>query len=163
MSGRSDVAGADRIFGALAYLIPIIEVAAYGLISNLFDTFPIFQTIYSFLSPITSIYSGTPFGSFAIFLLLYFLVISNPRVSRFVRFNVLQALMISILLSLCGLVIKYLLIPIPGLTQMILVLAKVIFLGTWALSIYGIVATGMGKYAEVPQLSENAHFMVDRM
>jgi uncharacterized membrane protein len=146
----------------LPYLIPIIEVYRYGF--SIFGILPFFEVIYSFLAPLTQIYMGSQFGSFAIFLLLYFLVIRNPSVNRFVRFNVLQALMISILLSLCGLAIQYLLLPLVGSGgQIISVLAKVIFLGTWAISIYGVAATVFGKYAEVPQLSENAHFMVDRM
>jgi uncharacterized membrane protein len=161
MSGQSDVATADRIFGALPYLIPIIEVFRYGY--KIFDILPFFAVIYSFISPLATIYTNTSFGAFAIFLLLYFLVIRNPSVSRFVRFNVLQSLMVSILLSLCGIAITYLLAPIPGLDQVIGVFAKVIFLGTWALVTYAVVSTAMGKYPEVPQLSENVHFMLDRM
>ena len=162
MSGRSDVAVTDRVFASLAYLLPIMDVFKFGL--SIFDILPFFKDIYIFLLPVIRIYLGSGFGSFAIFLLLYFLVLRNQSISRFIRFNVLQAVMLGILISLYSIAVTYLLNPILGAdSSLISVVSKVIFLGTWAICAFGIISSGMGKYAEVPQLSENTHFMVDRM
>jgi uncharacterized membrane protein len=162
MSGRSDVAVADRVFASLAYLLPIMDVFKFGM--SIFDILPFFKDVYIFLLPVIKIYLGSGFGSFAIFLLLYFLVLRNQSISRFIRFNVLQAVMMGILISLCSIAISYLLNPILGADSALLsVVSKVIFLGTWAVCAFGIISSAMGKYAEVPQLSENTHFMVDRM
>jgi uncharacterized membrane protein len=160
MSGQSDVATADRIFGALPYLILIIEVSKY--LGSVVGWLPFFGNIYVFLLPLIQIYYGVPYGSLAIFLLLYFLVLRNHSVSHFIRFNVLQSIMVSVLLTLCGLLI-YLIAQVPSTSALILVFQKVIFLGTWAISLFGIVSSAVGQYAEVPQLSENVHVMVDRM
>jgi Chloroplast import apparatus Tic20-like len=162
MNWRSDISAADRFFGCLPYLIPIIEVIRYG--GSLFEILPIFQSIYLALMPIINFYYGVPMGAFAVFLLLYFLVVRNTSIHRFVRFNTLQAIMLDVLISLCGLVLNYLIIPIvSGQSVIVQVLSKVIFLGVWAICLFSIVSTASGKYAEVPQLSENVHFYVDRM
>jgi uncharacterized membrane protein len=163
MNGRSDVAVADRIFASLAYLLPIMDVARF-LSSGIAEILPIFNVIYSFMAPVLKIYLGSGVGSFGIFLLLYFLVIRNQSVARFVRFNVLQAIMLGILISLSSLALSYVLIPVLGAdSALISVLLKVIFLGTWALCIFSMVSSAIGRYPEVPQLSENTHFMIDRM
>jgi Chloroplast import apparatus Tic20-like len=162
MNGRSDVAVADRIFASLAYLLPIMDVVKFG--GSIFDILPFFREVYIFLMPVIKIYLGSGIASFAIFLLLYFLVLRNQNIARFIRFNVLQAVMLGILISLCDLGIRYLLDPILGTSSPVVsVLSKVIFLGTWAICAFGIISSATGKYAEVPQLSENTHFMVDRM
>jgi Chloroplast import apparatus Tic20-like len=162
MNWRSDISTADRFFGCLPYLIPIIEVFRYGM--SLMDILPIFGQIYLFILPVMQIYYGVPMGAFAVFLLLYLLVVRNTSIHRFVRFNTLQAIMIDILISLSGLVLNYLITPILGGESVIIqVLSKVIFLGVWAMCLFSIFRTATGKYAEIPQLSENVHFYVDRM
>jgi Chloroplast import apparatus Tic20-like len=162
MNGRSDVAIADRFFASIAYLLPIMDVIKFG--SSIFDVLPFFRSIYVALMPLIQIYLGMRFASFAIFLLLYFFVLRNQNVARFIRFNVLQAVMLGILISLTDIAISSLLSPIMGAdSALISVLSKVIFLGTWAICAFGIGSSMMGKYADVPQLSENTHFMVDRM
>jgi uncharacterized membrane protein len=160
MSGQSNVATADRIFGALPYLILIIEVSRY--LPSISGWLPFFGNIYVFLLPLIQIYYGVSYGSLAIFLLLYFLVLRNHSISHFIRFNVLQSIMVSVLLTICGLLI-YLVSQVPTTSSLILIFQKVIFLGTWAIALFGIVSSALGQYADVPQISENVHVMVDRM
>jgi Chloroplast import apparatus Tic20-like len=159
MSWQSSQTPADRFFGSLAYLLPIVDVYSFGRF--VFEQFPIAQQLYQPLFPLLLIYS-LPLGGFALFIGLYLGVVNNPRISRFIRFNVLQAILIGILISLCGLVRQYILLPIIGGSSVTQVLMNVIFFGTIAVSFYGIVMSALGKYTEFGQLSEAAHMQIDR-
>lgn len=159
MSWQSSQTAADRFFGSLVYLLPILDVYAFGIF--IFEQFPIVRELYQLLGPLMLIYS-IPFGSFALFLGLYIGVVNNPQVSRFIRFNTLQAILVGILLSLCGLLLRYVLAPLLGTSIVTQVLMNVVFLGTIALSGYGIVMSALGKYAEVPQLSDTARLYTNR-
>ena len=150
---------ADRLFGSLVYLLPILDVYAYG--GFVFEQFPIVGQLYQLLSPLMLIYS-IPFGSFALFLGLYIGVANNPKVSRFIRFNTLQSILIGILISLCGLVLQYMLRPIFGMGIVTQVLMNVVFLGSISAAFYGIGMSALGKYAEIPQLSDTAHLYTNR-
>lgn len=159
MSSSSSETASDRFFGSLAYLLPIVDVFSFGIF--VFQQFPIVRQLYQLLEPLMFIYR-IPFGSFILFLGLYLGVVNNPRISRFIRFNVLQSILIGILLSLCGLLLQYLLLPLFRDSVVTQVLMNVIFLGTIALSFYGIAMSAMGKYTEFGQLSETAHLHVGR-
>ncbi len=160
MSWQSSQTAADRFFGSLVYLLPIVDAYSFGRF--VFEQFPIVEQLYQPLFPLMLIYS-LPFGGFILFLGLYLGVVNNPRISRFIRFNTLQAILIGILLSLCSLVLKYILFPIIGSGIVTQVLMNVIFLGTIAMSVYGIAMSALGKYAEFAQLSETAHMHIDRI
>jgi vacuolar-type H+-ATPase subunit I/STV1 len=151
---------ADRFFGSVTYLLPIVEVYSFGRF--VFEQFPIVALLYQPLAPLMWVMYAVPFGSFAIFLGLFLGVVNNRSVSRFIRFNVLQAILIGILLSLCNLALQYLLLPILGGSMVTQVLMNVVFLGTIAVSFYAIVMSALGKYAEFGQLSQAANLQIDR-
>jgi hypothetical protein len=159
MNGHSDVEAKDRILAGLAYLMPILSVMTLSPL--VFDILPFLRTLYMLLMPLINIYSSG-MVSFGIFFLLYILVLKKPQVSRFIRFNVLQAILLGILLSLAGLVIGNMLTVIIGATVSLIVL-KVVLLAVGVAAAWGVVCCGLGKYPEVPELSKNTHFMVDRL
>ena len=117
--------------------------------------------MYLPLAPLLAI-DNNQIGGFVLFFGLYLGVVVNPKISRFIRFNVLQAILIGILLSLCGLLLQYVLLPILGGGPVTQVLMNTIFFGTWAVGIYGIIMSALGKYTEIPQLSETAQMQIDR-
>jgi hypothetical protein len=159
MSWQSSQTAADRFFGGLAYLLPIVNVYFFGLF--VFQQFPIVQQLYLPLAPLMAI-ENNRIGGLVLFLVLYAGVVANHRVSRFVRFNTLQAILIGILLSLCGMALQYFLLPLIGGGIVTQVLMNVVFFGTIAISFYGIAMSALGKYAEFAQLSETAHMHIDR-
>jgi uncharacterized membrane protein len=158
MSWQSSETAADRFFGSLAYLLPIADVFFFG--KFVFAQFPIVEQLYQPIAPLLALNNGI--GGFLLFLGLYIGVVINPRISRFIRFNVLQSILIGILLSLCGLLLQYILLPIPGTGAVIEVLMNTVFFGTWAMAGYGIIMSALGKYTEIPQLSETAQMQIDR-
>jgi uncharacterized membrane protein len=159
MNWQSSQTAADRFFGCLPYLLPIVDVASFGMF--IFQQFPIVAQLYLPLQPLMDL-NNSSFGGLILFFGLYLGVVINPKISRFIRFNTLQAILIGILISLCGIVLSYLLLPIIGKGVVTQVLMNVIFLGTMAMSVYGMVMSALGKYTEIPQLSETAQMQVDR-
>lgn len=159
MSSQGSQIAADRFFGSIAYLLPIADVSFFG--KFVFAQFPSAEQIYQPLAPLLAL-NNHPIGGLLLFLGLYIGVVINAKVNRFIRFNVLQAILIGILLSLCGLLLQYVLLPIIGVGVLTQVLMNTVFFGTWAMAIYGIIMSALGKYTEIPQLSETAQMQVDR-
>ena len=159
MSSQGSEAAADRFFGSLVYLLPIADVYFFG--SFVFRQFPIVEQLYQPLAPLLAI-NNNQIGGFVLFFGLYLGVAINPKINRFIRFNVLQAILIGILVSLCGLLLRYILLPILGTGEVTQVLMNTVFFGTWAMAVYGIIMSAIGKYTEIPQLSDAAQMQVDR-
>jgi uncharacterized membrane protein len=113
--------------------------------------------LYVPLLPLIQLYQ-IPFMSFIIFLVLFLLVVRNSNISYFIRFNTMQSILISILVSLCGLVIQYVFQPIGGFV--VQTLASTVFLGVVVAAIYSIVQSALGRLAEIPSLSEAVHMQV---
>jgi uncharacterized membrane protein len=158
MSWQSSETAADRFFACLPYLLPIVEVYSFG--QFIFAQFPIVQSFYLPLAPLMTINNG--WGGLLLFFLLYMGVVINPRISRFIRFNTLQSILIGILLSLVGLILRNILLPMLSVGILSQLLMNVVFLATIAVSIYGILFSALGKYAEIPQLSDAAYIQIDR-
>jgi uncharacterized membrane protein len=144
MSWSNNFTVADRAYGCLAYLLPILSVLGQFPVN-----IPPFLQIFYAVSPL------------AIVIALYFFVLKNRKISRLIRFNVLQAMLLGAVLSICRIVIGALLMPILGQAGLILLmLASVAIAGV---SVYSMVITAQGKYAEIKELSKNTHLWVDNI
>lgn len=87
----------ERFLGIAPYLLPLLDALSFG--RYVFAAAPaIAAPILRVLGPIYAVYRGIPFMAFGIFLALYVLVVRNTNMSRFIRFNTFQALMIDIAL-----------------------------------------------------------------
>lgn len=87
----------DRALSILPYLVPLLDSLSFGL--YVFQKVPIAGSlVLGPLYPIYQIYRGIPFLAFGVFLVLYVFVVRNTNVSRFVRFNTYQALILDIVL-----------------------------------------------------------------
>jgi hypothetical protein len=148
MTWRGTTDTKDRIFAALPYLLPLIYALLFGEV--LLQQFPVLGLIYVPLQPLIAFYFGFPFAQLIIFFVLFLAVVRNERISYFIRFNTLQALLIDILLFLIGLVLN--LLPSFGLISE--TLYNVVFIGTLAVCAYSIVQSILGRYAEIPSFSQ---------
>ncbi len=157
MSWRGSTTVSDRIFACLPYLLPLIDGLKFG--QFLFNQFPVLAIILVPLQPLIQIYSGIPFAGFVIFLALYLGVVRNENISHFIRFNTMQAILLDIILMLCGLVVPILAKGLP-VTFVIETLFNMIFLGILAAFIYSVAQSLMGRYAEIPTLSDAVHMQV---
>lgn len=157
MSWRGSTTVSDRIFASLPYLLPLIDGLDFGRF--LFDQFPALQLVFMPLLPLIQIYSGIPFAGFIIFLALYLGVVRNENISHFIRFNTMQAILLDIILILCGLVVPILASGLP-VGFVLETLYNMIFLGILAAFIYSVAQSLMGRYAEIPTLSDAVHMQV---
>lgn len=141
----------QRLLGALAYLLPLSDGLRFG--QALFDMFPLLQWVAVPALPLVVLEQAIPFGGLVLFLLLFLLVVRNPKVPYPIRFNVLQAILIDIVLVLLTLAFDTVLAPL-GAGFAIRTLSNTIFLGTLLLVLFSVVQSLRGKEADIPTVSE---------
>lgn len=153
--GSTDVK--DRIFSALVYLIALMYALPFG--GYLFAQFPELQKdLRLILSPLLALYENIPFAGIVIFFVLFLAVVRNPRVSHFLRFNTMQTILITIVLFLLQLVFSIFARPLSGL--ILQTLSNTVFIGVIAICGYSIVQSALGRYAEIPSLSDAVYNQV---
>ncbi|WP_377480500.1 MAG: hypothetical protein P2A85_12635 [Microcoleus anatoxicus] len=155
MTWRGSTTVSDRIFASLPYLLPLVDGLMFGRF--LFQQFPVLQLLFIPLAPLMQIYS-LPFASLVIFFALYLGVVRNENISHFIRFNAMQAILLDIVLMLCGLVL-----PILAKVQIVFIaetLYNMVFLGVVAAFVYAVVQSALGRYAEIPPLSDAVYMQV---
>ena len=156
MAWRGSNTVSDRIFASLPYLLPLVDGLPFGGI--LFQQFPILAVVFLPLQPLMVI-NSVPFAGLIIFFILYLAVVRNEKISHFIRFNTMQAILLDILLVLCSLLLQILL-PALGKNLLTETLVNVVFLGTIVACFYSMVQSLLGRYAEIPTLSEAVHAQV---
>jgi uncharacterized membrane protein len=157
MSWRGSTTISDRIFACLPYVLPLIEGLVFG--SFLLRQFPALQVIFVPLMPALLVYRTVPFAGLIIFFALFLLVVRNERINHFIRFNTMQAILLDIILFLCTIVLQ-ILQPVPGTGFAIETLANTIFLGVVAAVVYAVVQSLLGRYAEIPAISDAVYMQV---
>ncbi|CAO5012954.1 Tic20 family protein [Microcystis aeruginosa] len=159
MTWRGSTDTKDRIFAALVYLLPLYSAFAFGIF--IFQQIPFLGAALAIvLTPLAFLYSSLgSFGSLIIFFVLFFAVVRNPRISHFIRFNTMQAILIDILVYLLGLVLGFVARGLGG-NLLVETLFNVVFLGAFAACVYSIIQSVIGKYADIPTISEAAYSQV---
>ncbi len=157
MTWRGSTTAPDRIFAALPYLLPLVDVIPFGRF--LFGQFPALQLLFIPLFPVLQIYQTVPFAGLIIFFALFLLVVRNERINHFIRFNTMQAILIDIVLILCTLVLS--LLPQGGSGGLFVeTLFNVVFLGVLAAFVYSVAQSLLGRYAEIPTISDAVYMQV---
>ncbi|MEM1170842.1 MAG: Tic20 family protein [Cyanobacteria bacterium P01_H01_bin.35] len=156
MTWRGSTTVQDRIFACLPYLLPLLDGLVYG--KYLFQQFPPLQLILIPLAPLLQIYRGIPFFGLIVFFALFLLVVRNNNISHFIRFNTMQAILLDIVLILCGLILSILGQTLGGF--ILETLSNMIFLGILGSCIYTVVQSAMGRYAEIPTISDAVYMQV---
>ncbi|OKH26361.1 Tic20 family protein [Chroogloeocystis siderophila] len=163
MAWRGSTTVWDRIFGSLAYLLPLVYVVGLllrvGIQNTIFGEFPALRVILVPLLPLVQIFFGIPFVGLIIFIVLFLLVVRNERVSHFIRFNTMQAILITVALFLCSILMQILAL-IPGATFAIATIANTIFLGVFIAAAYAVIQSLLGRYAEIPAISDAVYMQV---
>jgi uncharacterized membrane protein len=157
MTWRGSTTPRDRFFACLPYLLPFLDGLSFS--TPFFRQFPVLQPLLLPFVPIMQIYS-LPFASLIVFFTLFLLVVRNENISHFIRFNAMQAILLTIVLFLCQLIVQYVLQPALQGGLILETLYNVVFLGTLAAVIYSIVQSALGRYAEIPTLSDAVYMQV---
>ncbi len=150
----------DRIFSGLAYMLPMASALPFG--SVVLGQFSFLVPFVALVAPFSAFTSG--FGGLLVFILLIALVINNQRISHFIRYNVMQSLLLMIVLTLLELVFfrffGQLLGGVDFFTMILQVLSNTIFLGTLGACCFSIVQSALGRYPEIPALSDVVYTQV---
>ncbi|MEL6492214.1 MAG: Tic20 family protein [Cyanobacteria bacterium J06634_6] len=154
---NGSVSPADRAFAALSYVMPLTSALSAGFffLTFLQNTAPAVATAFGLLLlPLTPfiMIESDQFLGLAVFVALFVFVVRNTNISRFIRYNVLQSILVSFVISVITLIVSetgILSIPTVGET-----LLNVLFLGGMAIVVYGVAQSVMGRYAEIPTISD---------
>ncbi len=157
MTWRGTTTAPDRIFACLPYLLPLIEGLAFGRF--IFEQFPAVTILLVPLFPIIQLYQSIPFAGLIIFFVLLLAVVRNESINHFIRFNTMQAILLDIILVVFQLIFSFLGGAIgAGLVGQ--TIANVVFLGIIAAITYSVVQSALGRYPEIPTISEAVHMQV---
>jgi len=157
MSWRGSTTFPDRIFACLPYLLPLIEVFAFG--QFLLNDFPLLGLIFLPLLPLLKIYYGVRYAGMIIFFALWLLVVRNEKIGHFIRFNTMQAIILDIVIFLCNILTDIVKL-VPGSGFAMQTLYTTIFMGIVVAVVYSVAQSLMGKYAEIPTISDAVYMQV---
>lgn len=156
MTWRGSATVSDRIFASIPYLLPLVDGVIFG--KYLFNQFPALSVIFVPLIPLVQI-NSIPFVSLIIFFALFLLVIRNENISHFIRFNAMQAILLDIVIFLVSLLLR-ILNPVPGVEFALETLTNTLFLGIVAAFVYSVAQSLLGRYAEIPAISDAVRMQV---
>ncbi len=147
----------QRLLGVLIYMLPWSDAIPFG--KNLLAQVPkvLLSALLLPAMPIWIVQNAIPLGglgSLVLFLVLFLAVVRNPKVPYFLRFNTLQALLLSIILSLLGLVFfEILQKPLEG-TLIFNTLATTVLVAVFAIVIFALIECLRGREPDLPGISQ---------
>jgi hypothetical protein len=158
MTWRGSTTVPDRIFASLPYLLPLIDGLVLG--TFLFAQFPVLQVLLLPLRPVLIIYDSLGvFGKLIVFFALLLLVVRNEKISHFIRFNAMQAILLDIIIFLFGILTDVVGL-IPAGSFAFQSLSTIIFIGVVAAVGYSVIQSVIGRYAEIPAVSDAVYMQV---
>lgn len=156
-SGFSLVPVQDRVIAFLPYLLPLISGLRYS--RYFFAAFPAAIIMLQPILPIVKIVATLPLGNLIPFFAAYLGVARNQNLSRFCRFNGMQAILLDIVLIFPGLLESL-------FSREILGIGIPYFLSKWMYNViwvglvvaFALCAVGCatGRYVQLPVVSEAA-------
>ncbi len=147
----------QRFISILFYLIPCQNIIQYG--HYIYNIFPIDYALKLLVMPVIIIENSFPVGGFWLFLLLFLGIARNPRISYFIRFNTMQA----ILLTLSIVIINYLYALIINIFNSELIaisIATVIFIGILTSILFAFIQCLRGVHPDLPFFSDAAKMQI---
>jgi Chloroplast import apparatus Tic20-like len=146
----------DRLFSSLVYLLPLLDGMSFG--AFIFQQFHL-ESVVAILFVIYRSLPLQPFTNLILFFVFLFAIVRNLKVPHFIRFNTMQALLIDIVLLLCGLILDILRAGLPA-KLLIETLYNTVFFGLIAAIGYSVFQSIRGRYAEIPILSDAVRMQV---
>ena len=154
----------ERCISILSYIFPFIEISYY-FGAKVFLSTDSLTLKYFYITKIAKLSSFYEANIYLIFILMIgiFLICSRGTVplTKFVRFNIIQAILLNIICSCTGSVFSFFPVGLRESTLGIL-LANFLYLGTLLLMLYSSLLIAYGRYPKIPILSEAARLQVQR-
>nr|QCI06498.1 hypothetical protein [Erythroglossum lusitanicum] len=154
----------DRFSSILPYWLPLLEgLQNFG--QQILPDYPFsLMSLYKkTLMPLVIFYVTHPALAFIIFFVLYYLFVraKSPVPSRpFIRFNVLQSILLFLINSLLGATFRAL--PIEFRMSLYgFILCNTLFWFVLSTIIYSVIKSIQGKYAKIPVISQAVRIQID--
>ena len=154
----------ERGISIVAFIFPFVEISSYfGPKVFLSTESAILRAFYvNYILKLSSFYTENTYIIF-IFMVWVFITCSRGSIplKDFVRFNIIQAILLNIICSCLGVVFTFL--PVI-LRESIIgsIVAKFLYLGIILLIAYSSLLIAYGKYPKIPIISEAAKIQVQR-
>nr|YP_009391784.1 hypothetical protein [Acrosorium ciliolatum]ARW59928.1 hypothetical protein [Acrosorium ciliolatum] len=161
---KSKITILDRFSSILPYWLPLLEgLQNFG--QQILPDYPFsLMSLYKkTLMPLVIFYVNHPALAFIIFFVLYYLFVraKSPIPSRpFIRFNVLQSILLFLINSLLGATFRAL--PIEFRMSLYgFILCNTLFWFVLSTIIYSVMKSLQGKYAKIPVISQAVRIQID--
>jgi hypothetical protein len=158
----SDVAAldiSDKVLSSVVYLLPLLDGLRYS--KFLLAQYPQFALLLAPLQPLIQFYYGLGFLNIGFFFAIYLGVSRNQSLSRYIRFNASQAVVLDILLILPD-VVNAMFTGINGpptggpMLELKILFNNTAFFFVYFSACYGALACLAGKEPRLPLVSEAA-------
>jgi len=154
----------ERGVSIISYIFPIIEIS-YSFGPKVFsgkDSIILNYFYINYITKINTIYASNVYLIFVVMVGI-FIICSRGTLplTRFVRYNVIQAILLNIICSCIGSIFGY--FPL-GIRETIIgnLIANSVYLGTIILILYASTLILFGRYPTIPVLSEAAKLQLQR-
>ena len=154
----------ERGVAIIAFIFPIFEIfSSFGpkVFSGSESVFVNYFYI-NYITKLNNIYANNVYIIFVLMVAI-FMICSRGTLplTRFLRYNIIQAILLNIICSCVGASFTY--FPV-GIRESILgtFIANFVFLGTTAIILYASILISFGRYPSIPVLSEGARLQVQR-
>ncbi len=147
----------EKLISTLFYMLLSPEIIRYG--NHIYSNIPIIKIVNYILGPILFLKDTLPIGNFWIFIILFFGVVRNPKVPYFLRFNIMQV----ILLKLTFIITEYIYILIISINNIRFINESIqtfVFIGGLTFIIFAIVQTLRGIQADLPLITDATRMQI---
>nr|YP_009392818.1 hypothetical protein [Caloglossa intermedia]ARW61380.1 hypothetical protein [Caloglossa intermedia] len=162
--GKNDITIIDKIGSVLPYGLPLLEgLQNFG--QQILPDYPFsLMSLYKqTLMPLVIFYVTHPALAFIVFFVLYYLFVrtKSPIPNRpFIRFNVLQSILLFLINSLLGATFRAL--PIEFRVSIYgLMLCNTLFWFVLSTIVYSIFKCAQGRYSKIPVISQAVRIQID--
>lgn len=147
-----------RVVAAFMYMIPWID--AVGLGREIYHKFPSFIYLYFMTGPFVWIYYSSQFAPLLIFFLMFLAIVKNNKLSHFVRFNCMQAIMLDIVVMLFTILHSYFPAELKW-SWVLSVFDQYSWVASMGTVLYCVLFTLIGRYPDLPYVSEAVYIQVE--
>ena len=140
-----------KILGILLYMIPWADCLIFG--NHLYVKYPFIQIIKIPAIPVLILERSIPFGNVLIFLAIFIGLVRNTKVSYFLRFNALQALLINIGVIIISFIFQIFFSPF-GNSLIIRTFSSTVLISIFSMIIYCVWSCTQGNEPNLPIISQ---------
>ncbi len=142
-----------RLLGVLLYMIPWSDSLTFG--NHLYIKYPFTQIIQIPAIPIIIIERSIPFGNLLLFLAIFIGLVRNNKVSYFLRFNALQALLMNIGIIIVSFIFEIIFNPFLN-SLIIRTFSSTLLISLFSMITYCVWSCIQGNEPNLPGISQAA-------